>query len=329
MSHYWDTMQPGATYAWSSGVAERTYWMRNAFYQRQPYARFDRPQMILSSISSFFYTKQTPNNAYYNPPQDVMIVPGTSAASVSAEMMTAAALGNTGVRLYQFENSSDAASRASSALGRQQQTGTSPFSGDQKAVQIWKAMGYTANALTKTLTPFLLNARLSSPDFGYGLVTAARQGVDGQLLMAINANDWAQTVTLALTPYRTGNSIARYIVGSTAIKTALISDTASDTVTLKAGETVIYLFPTAAATNYLASTSIPAPALPAGAANALLHQGYIYSQDLDNQTAGIDCTPGCTLQLDRSLGDVFYQFFFVDSMGRLLGKSSVTTIPGL
>ncbi len=328
MSHYWDTTQPGATYTWASGVAERNTSMRSTFYSRQPDVRLDRPQIILGSISSFFYTKETPNGAYYNPPQDVLIGPGTSPAAVSAEIMTAAALGNAGIRLYQYERLSDTNGRANAALGSQEQTGTNPFSGDQKAVQIWKSLGYTANVLTKTLTPFVLNTPLPSPDLGDSVVTAARQGVDGKMLMAINATDWVQTVTLNLTPYRTGNNIARYTVGGTEIKTTLISDAPSDTVTLNAGETVVYLFPTLATTSYLVPFPVAAPTLPTGAAAAWLHQGYIYSQDLDSQTAGIPCTSGCSLQLDRTLGAVFYQFFFVDSQGKLLGKSPATTVPG-
>jgi hypothetical protein len=328
MSHYWDSLQAGTTYTWGSGVSERSTWMRTIFYQRQPNVRFDRPQMMLTSIASYMYTKETPDAAYYTPPLDAAYLPGTTPAATSADMMTAAGLGNAGLRLYAAEDPSDAASRASASLGSGFQTGANPFSGDQKAVQIWKSMGYAANLLTKPFARFFLSTPLTSPWVGANVVTAARQGPDGRLLMAVNATDWPQTVTISLGPYRTGNSIARYVAGSTEIRTALIADATSDTVALGVGESVVYLFPFSAATSYLTPVSVPAPTLPSGATAAFVHVGYIYSQDLGNQTSGILCTSGCTLELDRTVGDVFYQYFFVDSNGVLLGTSPVTTIPG-
>jgi hypothetical protein len=82
------------------------------------------------------------------------------------------------------------------------------------------------------------------------------------------------------------------------------------------------------ATNYLSTVSISTPVLPAGATAALLHQAYTYSQDLDNQSGGADCTAGCSRMLDTSLGDVFYQFFFVNGNGGLVPESSVYAISG-
>jgi hypothetical protein len=146
--------------------------------------------------------------------------------------------------------------------------------------------------------------------------------------MAVNGTDFGRTLTLNLSAYRTGNSITRYIVGSTRIKTALLADAASDTVTVLAGETVVYLFPNSSSTNYLSTVPISAPALPTNAVGAILHQAYIYSQDIDNQTDGINCTSGCSLMLDTNLGNVYYEFFFVDGNGALISKSSVNTIPG-
>jgi hypothetical protein len=189
-------------------------------------------------------------------------------------------------------------------------------------------MGYTANLLTKTLQPFVLGVPLSSPALGATIVTAARQGSNGKLLMAVNGTDFSRTLTLNLSAYRTGNSISRHIVSSTRIKTALLADAASDTVTALAGETVIYLFPNSASTNYLSAVPISAPALPTNAVRANLHQAYVYSQDIDNQTDGINCTSGCKLMLDSNLGNVYYEFFFVDGNGALISKSSVSTIPG-
>jgi hypothetical protein len=126
-----------------------------------------------------------------------------------------------------------------------------------------------------------------------------------------------------LRPYRTGSTISRYVVGQTGISTVLVPDAASDNVKLKAGEVGIWLLPISSSTNYVTSNPISAPALPDGATAAILHQAYIYSQDLDYQTSGIDCTRGCNLIADTNLGNVFYQFFFTDNRGKVVSKSAV------
>lgn len=327
MSHYWDSLQAGRTYSWGSGIAERTHWMRNAFYSRQVYANLSRPQIILDSISSFWYEKQTPGAAYYNPPQDVLVIPGTCPGATSAGIMTAAAIGNAGVRLYLFEKPGDEIGRAQAPVGSQYQTGASPTA-DENSRNIWKAISYASNVLTKTAQPFILGKAISSPWLGRNIVTAARQSTNGIFLMAVNANDWERSLTVDLTPYRAGTAITKYVVGAAGIRTALVPDTTSDTVTLRAGETAIWLFPSSSATSYLSSVPILAPALPAGGASAILHQGYIYSQDLNYQIAGTECTAGCSLTVDRTIGDLYYQFVFVASDGTVVGTSAVNTIPG-
>jgi hypothetical protein len=46
------------------------YWMCQLFYNRQHLMMLERPQMMLTSISSFMYTKKTRGGAYYTPPAD-------------------------------------------------------------------------------------------------------------------------------------------------------------------------------------------------------------------------------------------------------------------
>jgi hypothetical protein len=325
-SHYWDSFLAGRTYTWSAGIADRVLWMRNAFYSRQAYARLDRPQIILASSSSFFYRKNTPDAAYYTPPADTLIIPGTSGPAISAEMMAEAALGNAGIRLYQFESPSQESNRTKSKIGSEMQTGMSPVAGDQNSRQIWRSAAYVSNLLTKTLQPFILGTPLSSPSLGDNIVTAVRRSNSGVLLMVVNANDWERTVSIELTPYKTGQPITRYAVRSRGITSAVVADTASKRVTIGAGETVVYLFPNSGATSWISALAIAAPALPAGAQSAILHHGYIYSQDMGYQTDGMECTEGCMINVDAALGDIVYQFVFTDAQGNVLGKSVTRTI---
>jgi hypothetical protein len=243
-------------------------------------------------------------------------------------MMTAAAVGNSGVRLYQFEPPGVQNQRAKQALGTELQTGASPLAAEATSQDLWKALGYAANLLTKTLQPFILGTVAPSPALGSNIVTAVRQSASGTMVLAINATDWDRSLVVDLTPYRAGNAITRYTVGYKGITSVVIPDTASDSLILKKGQAGIWLFPVASTMSYLSSNPIPTPSLPGGAAAAILHYAYIYSQDLDSQTDGADCTSGCSLALDRGLGDVFYQFFFVDNNGTLVAKSSVNLIPG-
>jgi hypothetical protein len=326
MSHYWDSFQAGRTYAWSSGIAERSYWMRNAFYSRQPYTNLDRPQIMLDSISSTFYTKRTPGAAFYHPPEDEIFAAGTAGPVAFAGMMTAAALGNAGVRLYQFEEKRNEGTRAKAPVGTELQTGASPFAGDQNSREIWKAMGYAANLMTKRLQPFLLGVAASSPGAGENIIAAVRKSDDGVLLIAINGNDGDRTVSFDLTPYRTRNAIARYLASASGITATLLPNTAQDETVLGPGEAVVYLFSKSRATHYLAKVHVPAPGLPRGASQAVLHHGYIYSEDVPKSLQGIECSKGCNLEIDRTLGDVFGQFLFLNRDGAVVERGPVSKI---
>ncbi len=328
MSHYWDSLQGGHTYRWSNGVAERNYWMREAFYSRQPFVDASKPQIILDSISSYFYRKLVPG-AYFDPLKDELVASGTSPAAISCGMMTAAAMGNAGVRLYQFERAANQEARSRMPIGGEAQTGASPLAMQEDSRKLWRAIGYGANLLTKRLEPFILGKAQSSQVLGENIVTAVRQNDQGILLMEVNGNDWERTVTVNLAPYRNGNSVTRYVVGGTGIATALIPDASSNTVTLPPGATAVYLVPASASVKFLSESAISAPTLPSGATKAFVHQVYIYSEDLDASTQGLECTDGCNLALDKSLGDSYYQFSFTNAAGEVIAKGQTRLLSGL
>jgi hypothetical protein len=104
-SHYWYSTALRHTYSWSMGIDELNTSLRSAFYQRQSFLKIDRPQLFLTDITSFMYTKRTKDGVYYEPQTDLLVRPGMSGNDVVSTMMTAAALGAAGERAYFFENS--------------------------------------------------------------------------------------------------------------------------------------------------------------------------------------------------------------------------------
>ena len=324
-SHYWDSFNSRRTYPWSGGIQEFNYWMRELFYSRQPLMMLERPQLFLASISSFMYVKRTRREAYYTPPADELQLPGFVGPVTNATIMTAAALGGAGVRLYQFESPANLANRIKAPPGTTLQTGANPTASDPIVRENWRAMAFAANPLTKTLMPYVLGTALVSPAYGRNLVTAARQGAGARLLMVINGNDWPRTVPVDFTPYRTGQAVSCYRIGYDGIATSVVSDRPGQLTRLEAGESVAFLFPTASAGRFLSAVRI---APPGGPGKAVLHYSYIYKEALPQSLTGVDCTDGCTLHLDRTLGPVYYEFTYLASDNRVIGNSSVLTFPG-
>ena len=323
-SHYWDSFSLRRTYPWSGGIQELNYWMRELFYSRQPLMMLDRPQLLLDSISSFMYVKRTATSPYYTPPRDELELPGVAGPALTSEIMAAAALGAAGVRLYQFESPANLASRIKAPIGTMMQTGANPTASDPIIRDNWRAMAFAANPLTKSLTPYILGTALTSPACGRNIVTAARQGNGARLLMAVNGNDWERTVPIDFKPYRTGQAVTRYRIRYDGIDTSVVPDGPGETISLGAGETVVYLFP-ATRRQFAGAVDIGPPG---GANKAVLHYSYIYKEALPQHLTGIECTRGCILHLDRNLGPVFYQFDYVNSVNSMTGRSTILTLRG-
>jgi hypothetical protein len=322
-SHYWDSFNLRKTYPWSGGIEELNYWMRNLFYERQPLMMLDRPQMFLEGISSFMYVKETKKGAYYDPPVDSLKAPGVAGPAITSTIMSAAALGGAGVRLYHFESPANLPSRVNAPAGTMLQTGANPISNNLTVRENWRAMAFATNPLTKTLMPYVFGSALTSPSYGRNIVTAARQGPDARLLMIINGNDWQRTVPVDFAPYRTGQPINCYRIGYDGIATNVISDRSGQPTQLAAGETVVFLFPMASSRRFLSAVRMVPPAR---SGKAVLRYSYIYKEALSQSLVGLDCSNDCTLHLDRTLGPVYYKFDYLGSDNLAMGTSPVLTL---
>jgi hypothetical protein len=325
-SHYWDSFNLRHTYPWSGGVQEFNYWMRELFYGRQSLMMLDRPQIFLASLSSFMYVKQTRGAAYYRPPADELDSPGYAGPATTSTIMSAAAVGGAGVRLYQFEEPKNLNDRIKAPVGTTLQTGANPVAADPAIQENWRAMAFAANPLTKTLAPCVLGTALNSPAYGRNIVTAARQCAGARMLMVINANDWPRIVDVNLTSYRTGREVTRYRIRYDGIETDVIPDGEGETLALAAGETVAYLFPLSAGKRFTGIQAFQPPRTPA-ASKAVLHYSYIYKEALEPSWKGIECTKGCKVQLDRSLGPVYYRFEYLTSAGAVINRTPTAALP--
>jgi Bacterial Ig domain len=331
-SQYW--VSGGVhTYRWSQGIAEDAHYMRQTFYNRQPLMMLDRPQLILQNFDGPAYIKETTSGGYFDPPTDILNQPGPTGPTVNAEMMTAAALGAAGERLYFWEPDGV---HIGSPPGTFIQTGINPTADDWIVRGDWRAMAYAAKPLTTTLAPYVLGRALSSPAYGENIVSAARQGRGARMLMIVNDNDWERTLRINFTPYRYGYNITRYRINSRGIATKVLTDRPGETMTLAAGETVVYLFHASAQVRFtrriilrprtflryllLRSIGIGIPG------KVVLNYSYIYPDGINDRQQTIDCSNGCVLDLDPNLGDVYYQFTYVDHWNRVLDRSAIQVL---
>ncbi len=240
-SHYWDTFDMRHTYGWSAGMRERSFWMSQIFYQRQPYTMLDRPQLVLRGGSSADYLKETVGGAYFTPPTDIIVAPGDNGPTLTGGIMAAAALGTAGVRLYYWDKSDNISTRMSDPLGTEETTGFNSFAADPVVAENWQAISNAGNALT-LLTPYLLANTLNSPSYGRNIITAARQGSNGRMLMVVNGWDYPRTVPVSLTTYTYGGTITRYIVSAYGNTTTDLTGSSKDNVVLNGGDTAAYVF---------------------------------------------------------------------------------------
>ncbi len=240
-SHYWDTFDLRHTYVWSAGMRERSYWMSQIFYQRQPHALLDRPQLILKGGASANYIKKTAGGAYFSPDADIILTPGDNGRTLTGGIMTAAALGAAGVRLYYWDRSDNASARASDPPGTEESSGFNSFGGDPLVSENWQAISNAGTALV-SLTPYLLANTMNSPAYGRNVITAARQGNNGRMLMIVNAWDYPRIIPVDLSSFTYGRAITRYIVSAYGNSRTNLTGALTDKVTLRGGDTVAYIF---------------------------------------------------------------------------------------
>jgi hypothetical protein len=173
-------------------------------------------------------------------PGDPLDGADTGAVSASIEPLYAATMGAAGVRADAYDGREWKRARQYAKAG----TGALPVGADPFGVGTarWWGMAAAFNLL-KTLEPDLLQPSLNAVDVGPNIVTGARQGKAGRLLLAINFNERPETVRVDLTPYRydKGPAMVRYRLLGAALATETTPNGPADTLTLAPGETVAWV----------------------------------------------------------------------------------------
>ena len=241
-SHYWTSYNERPAFGWSSGIQEETHWISQAYYERQPFIRLDRPQLMEITVSGPAYLKENKDKPYFFPLTDTLDQPGVDAPVIPAEMMTALALGVAGERLYYFEDPADQLQRLQAPRGSYFQTGVNPLANDDGIKKRWDAMSYASKFLTTIVKPYILTDQVNSPALGRNILTAVRHGAQGTMLLVVNDNDWDRTLPVDFRSYMHGGRNLRYIVGADGIRGPLAVSGENDTLHLFAGESGIYLF---------------------------------------------------------------------------------------
>jgi hypothetical protein len=240
-SHYWISFSLRHTYTWAQGIQELGYWMSQSFYKLQSMMMLERPQLMLISVAGPDYVKETGGAGHYSPPRDLLNQPAMSPAGIISTMMTGAALGCAGERLYYFENPDDTRSRSAGGVGSEFQTGVLPAARDPIVQENWRALSNASRLITR-LTPYLFGVALNSPAYGQGIVTAARRGSDGTMLMVINDNDWPRTIGLDFGSYTSTGQLTRYLINADSVSRSSYRRM-HESATLRAGEAAVYVFP--------------------------------------------------------------------------------------
>ena len=319
-SHYWDTNQQRRTYSFGMGVRENQNSMLTAFLGRQTFLDVNRPQFLQQSMTGISYQKfSAAGVSVYSPPVDQLLHVGQTPRAVSSGIIVAAAAGAAGVKLYKFDTTFTQR-RDNTGDGTEFESDAGPTTGE---VLSWQAMGYAAAALTKPLQEYLLGNPVSSPYLGRNIISGARSSAKGNLLLVVNGWDAARTVPLDFTGFRTGRSILRYRVGEAWLKTSALGDVASDTVTLAAGEAALYLFPNTALASVDTVTFQPDTA----SVKTILRTNYLYGQNTAAYGAPINCTGGCTVTVDRSVGEAYYSYAVLDATDSVQCRSAPILIP--
>ncbi len=235
-------------------------------------------------------------------------------------MVTAAAAGAAGIKIYKYDV--DYSSRnADRGTGSEYDLGGSPTTG---AVWNWQAMGYAAATVAKSLQEFVLGAPGKSPYLGRNIITGVRLGANANLLIVANTWDGARTLTIDLSAYATGNAVLRYRVSDVAVKLQGLGVVSSDSVSLGPGESALYLFPKSA--NAAGVDTVTFQPDTSGT-KTVLRTNYLYSDNTAAYGDPVDCSSGCSIKVDRKLGEAFYTYAVLDSTGVEQCRSAAVTVP--
>lgn len=235
-SNYWDTADWRVAYPWGLSLPQTREGLENVVRKRLPIMQRDRPAAQLISVAGPYYTKLGPGTEY-KVGQDRLQTPAIRPESIPAQVFYGIAMGQAGIRAYAYD-AHWKGDRSRGAVGEaNRQTGAEPF---QQGAPRWMAMA-AAFRLTERLSPYLFLPQTHAPDLGPSIVSGARSGPTGSMLLAVNFSDQQSSIRADLTPYVSAEGrITRYRLHTSNLASQPLSSTPSDSLSLLPGEVVVW-----------------------------------------------------------------------------------------
>jgi hypothetical protein len=189
-------------------------------------------------------------DSYYHPGLSRIMAGGSTPSDVATSPMYAAEEGMAGIRMYNFAGDENRDGWANSlfdgepAGGDGIQPGTNPLYNGADSQARWQAMSNAFNLISQ-IEPYLLQAKLNSPDYGPYVITGARTSFYGSMLMMTNFLEAPVTETIDLSEYnRGGGQGTMYRMNAKSLDKSVVSGL-TQKVTFAPGDTIVYIFPAA------------------------------------------------------------------------------------
>ncbi|MDQ3914988.1 MAG: Ig-like domain-containing protein [Actinomycetota bacterium] len=196
------------------------------------------PTTLMSSASGPHYVELV-EGEWFHAGSDRLLAPGVRPASCAAQIMYGAAMGMAGTRIYSCDTKALKDKRAGSKPPHEHQTGADAL---RAGTDRWQAVGSACN-LVGRLESYLLQPQVSSVHMGPGIVTGARDGAAGSILVAVNFSECPRGATADLRPYRTAGRIGRYRLTGATLAFDTLNPSETDDPWFEPGETVVWVFP--------------------------------------------------------------------------------------
>ena len=217
------------------------------------------------------------------------------------------------------------------------QAGIDPRTDYAKSFAGWVAHT-NANLMATREIPFAFGQRLPAPDYGQFFEAAAWTSPRGNLLAIQSFADNNATLTANLSPFlEAGQQIYRICAEWNTIKTvtAITSGTAADTYNYAPGEHCAYMFAKNAAVEIQQPQLSVRLADVANAAKVVVQFSYARLAFQEKSSAGAqtlyqtqDCgnAAACLLNVDRSIGTVYYRLLYLNSSNAVIATSDIQTL---
>lgn len=227
-------------YPWGGSLPQLKGNLDRVMSGRFPWMQPDRPVLMLTGTTGPYYRKLGPGSDF-TPGQDKLLGPGATPVQTTAAAMFGAIAGGAGERAYGADFFWKPEREHAKPDGNNElQSGAGPY---DSGSDIWHAEAAAWRTLGR-LEPWLLQDQANAIDLGPLFSTGARHCPQGDLLLALNWSEKPQTVTVDLSPYRHGRdapAIELCRVGSGTYSVFTMPGAASDKVTFRPGETIIWL----------------------------------------------------------------------------------------